>query len=149
MLRIADTSREGDIGSPPTWHALYRRLVGLVEVSRCRWADHISFVWRSFGLARRFCSFVSLHIKLTSQLRHRLSAIARRKLAYLSGPSLRHSSQHSRHNSGKPGGGFTHARCLPCFRACIEIVFYGMYPVEKISTLTSMNHRPYSDIVNV
>ncbi len=50
MLKIAHSAREHDIGSPPTWHTLYLRSVGLVEMSRCRWADLFSFVWMSFGL---------------------------------------------------------------------------------------------------
>jgi len=83
----------------------------------------------------------------TCQLRHRLSA--RRKLASLSRRALRHSSQYSKHNDGKLGGGFTHVRCFPCFRKCVEVFVYSLYPVEKISTLTSMNNRPYSGIVNV
>jgi len=62
---------------------------------------------------------------------------------------LRHSSQHSKHNGGKLGGGFTHVRSFPYFRKCVEVVVYSLYPVEKISTLTSMNNRPYSGIVNV
>ena len=68
MLKIAESTRMDDIGSPPTWYALHLGSVGLVEVSRCRCPDMFSFVWRYSGLSRRFRSCASLHTKFNMSI---------------------------------------------------------------------------------
>lgn len=62
MLNIAGSARVDDIESPPGWSALHLRSVVLLELSRCRYPDMFSSVWKFLGSSWRFRSSASLHI---------------------------------------------------------------------------------------